>query len=850
MVTAADEIRQAQSALTGLTVDCLPGEDGERCTLARLAERLRGSPSRKGYDVLYLACHGVFAGGEPYLLLENGDGAAERVSGGELAELINGMRARPRLVVLASCESAGNGTGEALLALGPRLVQAGVPAVIGMQGPVRMDTAAAFTRVFFRELNRDGQIERAAAVARAEIKRQPDWWSPVLWQNLLSGRLWKARTPSKPVTVHAVVPHQIAAPRANFIGRGAELAELTRWVQAGERAINIHGIDGLGKTALALQFISQVQTRFPDGLLYIDMHGRGERPPVTPTEALAHIIQSYDPAGTLPRDQVRLEALYSKLMAGKRVLILLDNAHDEAQIEALVPPAEGSLVLITSWRGLGGVARLRLLPLGKLTQADAETLLLALAPQAQTHASQMVAICDFLPQAINAVAGLMRTHPTLSAEDILILLEDATSTLEQTGVDTTLKVSYGMLNERQKQAWRRLAVFAGDFDAQSAAWVLGLIDDSTRPESYRRSSIQAHLALSELHNFGLIELDRDRNRFSLLNLARSTAASLMHAEEQAAARMAHARCYLHILERSNEMYLQGNSQVTAGLALFDGEQREIRAGWAWVSGPGSSSPERLFLRARYPAAFIDLMPLRMTPNEALSWLENGLAAARSLGDTALEIVQLGGSGTMYFNLADYERAHASYQAELELSRKVNDCEGMVYALGNLGAVYRAQGKPQRAVRYFKTQLGLARRFGNRREEAAALGNLGRSHLNLKEIPEAIAFYEQDLAVTRAIGDRRGEAVALGGLGGAYRLQKDYPRARQLFEQDLAICREIGDRRGIAIASWLIGLTYQDEGDLPRAANWMQVMVDFERDIVGQDARKRAARVEALRSGGD
>ena len=157
------ELDRAKQGLGPIAMSSLPGPDGlQKATLNNLINLLRENT----YDILYMVCHGALVDGEPWLWLEDDMGSVTRTAGIELITRLKELEDRPRLLVLASCESAGARTGDALAALGPRLAEAGIPAVLAMQGKISMETMAEFMPVFFRELQRDGQIDRAMAVAR------------------------------------------------------------------------------------------------------------------------------------------------------------------------------------------------------------------------------------------------------------------------------------------------------------------------------------------------------------------------------------------------------------------------------------------------------------------------------------------------------------------------------------------------------------------------------------------------------------------------------------------------------------------------------------------------------------
>jgi hypothetical protein len=190
-IDVAGESARAQAGLGNIPVSALPdGDNGKRATLENLISLLREGDSKGPFDILYLVCHGAFVKDEPWLWLEDQDGNVARTSGEDLVTRLKELQQHPRLVILASCQSAGDTAGKALSALGPRLAEAGVPAVIAMQGKVSMQTISEFMPVFFEQLQRDGQIDRATAVARGTVRNRPDYWMPILFMRLKSGRIW------------------------------------------------------------------------------------------------------------------------------------------------------------------------------------------------------------------------------------------------------------------------------------------------------------------------------------------------------------------------------------------------------------------------------------------------------------------------------------------------------------------------------------------------------------------------------------------------------------------------------------------------------------------------------------
>ncbi len=209
------ELARAQAGLEGM--DLLLLDSGGKATLENLLDLLRD-----GIDILYLVAHGGYSGqGQPFVLLEKPDGTMRRVNVDEMITRLRelSLGKLPLLTMLVSCTSAGEGDGrsEPLVALGPSLAAAGIPAVIAMQGLVRFDTMQEFLPAFFRELQRDGVIDRALAVARGRVRAQPDWWMPVLFSRLRDNRLLRPSPAAQPLKLQHFEPETVYIPGGPFV---------------------------------------------------------------------------------------------------------------------------------------------------------------------------------------------------------------------------------------------------------------------------------------------------------------------------------------------------------------------------------------------------------------------------------------------------------------------------------------------------------------------------------------------------------------------------------------------------------------------------------------------------------
>ncbi len=803
-------------------------------TLSSLHQALMGEEE---VHVLHFLGHGDFdpVSGEGVLLFEDGRRGASKVRGRVLADLLRG-RTGLRLVFLNACRTARSAASSPFGGVATALVQAGVPAVLAMQFPITDRAAIQFSEAVYRRLATGDPIDAAVTEGRnAMLAQTPDrlaWGTPVLFSQVADGQLFasgRSRPPdqdrarlrglapevdmeltgtfslstlrrdlrtapsfaSSPAPTPTPRPlHQLPAPPADFVGRGAELAELRSAMATGGGTIcGLFGMGGVGKTALALKLACELRDTLPDGQIYLDLRGMSETP-ITADEAAAHVVRSFHPEARLPEGP-QLASLYREVLHDKRVLLFMDNAADRDQVEPLLPPDTCALLLTSRRRfSLPGAFRL---DLDQLPAHDASLLLRRIAPRIGDQAATIARLCGFLPFALRLAASTLADRTDLKVSDYASRLERENQKAKLG--EAVLGVSYALLPGALQPCFRSLAVFQASFDSAAAAAVWDLSGNDE----------EADEALGELVRRSL--LDGEESRYRLHDLTRAFAGVNLHPMEKEAARARHASHFLGVLSATTELFLKGNENILAALSLFDRERDHILAGQAWAVERMEASEDAACAANQFPYSGAHLLKLRFNAHEQIRWVEAGLAAARRLKDRVLE------------------GAH----------------------LGDLGIAYAALGETKRAIEHFEHYLGIARETGDRRGEGNALGNLGNVFAELGETRRAIELYEQDLAVRCELGDRRGLGNALGNLGTAYADLGLTEQAIDLYRQRLEVAREIGDRRGGANASWNLGAAYEKLGELFQAIACMQACVDFERQVGHPDAERDAAHVEELRA---
>ncbi|HEY7146613.1 MAG TPA: BTAD domain-containing putative transcriptional regulator [Streptosporangiaceae bacterium] len=650
-----------------------------------------------------------------------------------------------------------------------------------------------------------------------------------------------------------VIPRQLPAGVPHFTGRAAELAALTRLLdhagngRAGTLVISaIGGTAGVGKTALAVHWAHKVAEHFPDGQMYVNLRGYAPTRPMAPADALAGFLRALGmPGEGIPADTDERAARYRSLLAGRRMLVVLDNAGSEEQIRPLLPGSAGSVVVATSRDRLAGlVARdgATRLDLDLLPPGDAASLLTALigsrARADQATVQTLARLCCRLPLALRVAAEMAVSRPAASLASLAADLADQQRRLDlldaggdpKTAVRAVFSWSCAHLSPDAARVFRLAGLHPGpSFDASAAA-------------ALTRSTVAAAgQLLDRLARAHLIELAK-AGRYSLHDLLRAYARELAQAhdsdQERHEAVTGLLDHYLRSCAAAMKTLDPAGSHGRPGLAASAaGSLTEPAAARAWLDA------ERATLAAAVPAAERE-WPGYATEFSAVlyHYLDTGShnaeaitihgcarRAARRTGDRAAEAGALTRLGRVSWRQGHYEQAATQFGQALALCRHPGDQVTEAQALAGLGRVDWRQGRYAQAAGRQQRALTLFRQAGDRGNEAYALVNLGSVVWRQGHDQQACTHFRQALALFRHCGDPTGEACARGCLGDMDAQQGRLEQASIHIGQALVLFRQTGNPTGEACAIATLAGIDMRQGRLTRAAtHYRQALALFRR----------------------
>jgi tetratricopeptide (TPR) repeat protein/transcriptional regulator with XRE-family HTH domain len=642
------------------------------------------------------------------------------------------------------------------------------------------------------------------------------------------------------------IPRQLPAGVAHFVGRPAELKILDGLLEQAlgrdgtGRAVVISvigGMGGIGKTALAVHWAHSVADRFPDGQLYANL--RGFDPAGTlaaPGEVIRAFLDALQvPAGRIPLGPAEQAGLYRSMLAGRRMLIVLDNARDTAQVRPLLPGAPGCLVVVTSRSQLAGLAAAegaRLVNLDTLTGDEAAELMARrLGPDRVTGepeaATELAGLCGGLPLALAITAARAASRPGFRLTALAAGLRDEHSRLDalDAGEDTAsiravFSWSYQNLNAAAAGLFRLLGLHPGpDISVPATASLAGLDLTQTRG------------LLNQLAGACLVT-EHAPGRYTLHDLLRTYAAEQACTFDDAARRRAAKRRLLdHYLNTAaaadQRLYPQrdpislerpppgvtpeGCTGYGQAMAWFDAEHTVLLSAVTLAAREGFDAHAW-----QLPWALGTFLDRRAHWHDYEAAQRTAVAAARHLGDTAAQAHSCRGLGHACAMLNSHTDAQDQFEQALRLYGELGDQVGQARAHNDIAWSYGSQGRHQEALEHNQQALPLARAAGHRAVEAHALNSLGWHSAHLGNYQHAVASCQHALELERDLGDRHDQACTWDSLGYAHAHLGDHTQAITCYSHALSLYHELGNRYLQARTLARLGDTYYTAGQ-PQAA---------------------------------
>ena len=665
------------------------------------------------------------------------------------------------------------------------------------------------------------------------------------------------------------VPRQLPAAPAQFIDRAAEQARLDELIgqsaePAGEAQVRaVVGSPGVGKSALATVWAHRAAGHFPDGQLYVNLKGFGPAArPVLPAQAVRGFLQALGvPSAEIPETPDAQAALYRSVLAGKRVLVVLDNARDADQVRPLLPGSSRCAVLITSRVRLDGLAATvgaRILTLDVMSEAESRELIVrrlgAARAQAEPEAvADLARLCAGLPLGLAIVAARAAARPgfrlaALSAELAggdgrrLDALETADTT---SSVREVFSWSYRQLSRPAARVFRLLGLHPGPDITVAAAASLG---GTGRP--------QARRVLAELAGAHLLT-EHVPGRFTGHDLLRAYAAELAaEAEAEADRDLARRRLgdhYLHTAAAAGRRLCPARPPLGLGdpqpgavpekfasyaeaLAWFSAEHQVLLAvADAAAATHGDARAWQL------PALLTDYLNREGHWHDLAALGRAALAAAEQAGDGLGRAHAHASIGVANLRVGCYRTARSHLLRASSLFREEGATAWQARNHLTVGVLFDRQGRHDKARRQAERALSLYQDLGYRAGEAHALENLGWHLANLGAATAAVDHCRRALDLNREVGNPIGEAHAWDHLGFAMHLVGDDDEAIACYRRALKLLREVRDRAEQGGVLARLGDIYSSVGNKAMAkAVWRRALAILEElhDLGADEVRSR------------
>jgi DNA-binding SARP family transcriptional activator len=673
----------------------------------------------------------------------------------------------------------------------------------------------------------------------------------------------------------APVPAQLPMDVADFTGREDQVRHLVGLLASdgddgdsgAVRIALVAGSGGLGKTSLAVHTAHRVRGSFPDGQLFVDLLGATAHP-LAAADVLARFLRDLGVDGRqIPLDEDERAARYRTSLAGRRVLVVLDNARDAAQVRPLLPGTASCAVLVTTRGRMPDLASTRLVDLDVLDDDDALTLFTRIVGDERAAAepeatAELLLACAGLPLAIRICAARLASRSGWTIGDLAGRLRDTRRRLDEMRVGdlevrASFQVSFASLPASAAphgiapaDAFRMLGLWEGPSISSAAAAAL-----FGTPES---QAIDALEALVDAHLLETPTPDRYKFHDLLRVYSSERAVADLSGQVRNAAIGRLLRWYMYTADAAAQVVspYRYNIPLDAGeadcpplsfadiddaLAWYDSERVNVVAATRWASASGLHD-----IAWRLPAPLFSVFNRRGNWADLLTTHRIALESVRRVGNRQGEAWILNNLGDALGRIGDSEGIGHLEQA-LAIRHEIGDRKGEAQAANNLGDAYEYLGRTDEALDLLQRALDLNRRVGNRYGEGVALSNLGAALLELKRAEDAIESLQQARRAFAEVGYHDGEGYVMYILGDCYRTLGRDEEALDCLRQSLNSHQAAGNWNRQAITLRLLASVQARNGLAQRAReSWAQAAAIFE--DLGDSAQAAEVRAEQAASG--
>jgi DNA-binding SARP family transcriptional activator/tetratricopeptide (TPR) repeat protein len=675
-----------------------------------------------------------------------------------------------------------------------------------------------------------------------------------------TGRTEVQESPARTVTRR---PAQLPADIADFTGREDQIKHLSDLLAAAAgdddsgavRIALVAGYGGLGKTSLAVHAAHRVRPAFPDGQLYVDLLGATAHP-LNPFDVLSRFLRDLGVDGReVPHDEAERAARYRTSLAGRRILVVLDNAKDAAQVRPLLPGSASCAVLITTRSRMPDLARTKLVDLGVLDDDEALTLFTKVVGDERAAAepeatAELLLACAGLPLAIRICAARLASRSGWTIQAMANRLRDERRRLDELtagdlAVRASFEVSFASLPKAKRRgvdpalAFRLLGLWHGPtISSIAAAALCGSTEDqavdalevlvdahlleSKSPDRYKYHDLLRVYA-SERAEADLAAADRDAAIARLLGW-------YMHTADTAATATSPYRYTMPLEAAPPDAPELGFPDIDHALAWYDAERINVVAATRQAAADGL-----------HDIAWRLAPPLYILCNRRGNWADCiamhriALGSAREVGNRQGEAWILNNLGDALGVLHDGE-AIGLLEQSLAIREEIEDHMGEAQALSNLADAFEELGKREEAVVLMRRAVDLAREVGDKYREAVALNNLGAALLHLHRAEEAIPFLDEACAVFAKF-DNRWAGYSLHSLGRCHLSLGRADEALKYLLRAVASHGATGNRhqealtlKTVAVTQTKLGLAGQAAASRARAADIFDELDDHDQAV--------------------